>query len=97
MTSGSPQSNFADTFVTNQWYTLNLSWDLAANSVLDGTSAIKVYLLRPTGSFEGSANWTSYDNAILTATAVPEPSTYALVLGGILTLLVLRRRQASQS
>jgi hypothetical protein len=29
--------------------------------------------------------------------AVPEPSTYALVLGGILTLLLIRRRQASQS
>jgi hypothetical protein len=26
--------------------------------------------------------------------AVPEPSTYALVLGGILPLLVLRRRRA---
>ncbi len=28
----------------------------------------------------------------LTATAVPEPSTYAMVLGGIATLLLIRRR-----
>jgi hypothetical protein len=94
VTVPNPQSNFADTFVNNQWNTLRLSWDLAANSVLDNSSAIRVYLLRPTGSFEGSNNWTAYDNASLTATVVPEPSTYALVLGGILTLLVLRRRRA---
>ena len=95
VTGVSPQSNFADTFVNNQWNTLTLSWDLAANNVLDGSSAIKVYLARPTGNdWEGAYNWTAYDNAILTATAVPEPSTYALVLGGILTLLVLRRRRA---
>ena len=94
VTVPNPQSNFADTFVNNQWNTLRLSWDLAANSVLDNSSAIRVYLLRPTGSFEGSNNWTAYDNASLTATVVPEPSTYALVLGGILPLLVLRRRRA---
>ena len=94
VTVPNPQSNFADTFVNNQWNTLRLSWDLAANSVLDNSSAIRVYLLRPIGTFEGSNNWTAYDNASLTATVVPEPSTYALVLGGILTLLVLRRRRA---
>jgi hypothetical protein len=95
VTVPNPQSNFADTFVNNQWNTLRLSWDLAANSVLDNSSAIRVYLLRPTGNdWEGSSNWTAYDNASLTATVVPEPSTYALVLGGILPLLVLRRRRA---
>jgi hypothetical protein len=30
------------------------------------------------------------DNVVLSA--VPEPSTYALVLGGIATLLLIRRR-----
>ena len=68
VTVPNPQSNFADTFVNNQWYTLRLSWDLAANSVLDGTSAIRVYLARPTGTdWAGAFNWTAYDNATLTA------------------------------
>jgi len=93
VTSGSPQSNFADTFVNNKWNTLNLSWDVAANNLMAGSSLV-VYLARPTGVYAGSSNWTAYDNATLTATVVPEPSTYALVLGGILTLLVLRRRRA---
>ena len=88
-----PQSNFADTFTNNQWNTLTLSWDLAANSVLDGTSAIKVYLLRPTGTYEGEFNWTAYDNASLTATVVPEPASLVLLgFGGFLALL--RRRRA---
>ena len=69
--SGSPQSNFIDIFDDNQWYTVKLSWDLAANSILNGSSEITVYLARPTGSFEGSSNWTAYDNATLTATVVP--------------------------
>ena len=93
VTSGSPQSNFADTFVNNEWNTLNLSWDVAANNLMAGSS-LTVYLARPTGVYEDSSNWTAYDNATLTATVVPEPSTYALVLGGILPLLVLRRRRA---
>jgi hypothetical protein len=93
VTSGSPQSNFADTFVNNEWNTLNLSWDVAANNLMAGSS-LTVYLARPTGVYEDSTNWTAYDNASLTATVVPEPSTYALVLGGILPLLVLRRRRA---
>jgi hypothetical protein len=34
----------------------------------------------------------SFDNVQLTYVAVPEPSTYALVVGGIATLLLIRRR-----
>ena len=38
----------------------------------------------------------SYDNVRLNyVAAVPEPSTYALVLGGIATLLLIRRRVQS--
>ena len=33
-----------------------------------------------------------YDPNIIVTTAIPEPSTYALVLGGIATLLLIRRR-----
>jgi hypothetical protein len=36
---------------------------------------------------------TQIDNFVVTA--VPEPSTYALVLGGIATLLLIRRRVQS--
>jgi hypothetical protein len=35
------------------------------------------------------------DNINITAVAVPEPSTYALLLGGIATLLLIRRRVQS--
>jgi|694.fasta_scaffold82238_2 hypothetical protein len=67
VTADSPESNFNDTFSSNQWNVLTLSWDLAANHILDGTSRLKVYLRRPTGTYEGSSNWTAYDNVILTA------------------------------
>ena len=42
-----------------------------------------------------SSDLFSIDNVAVTATAVPEPSTYALVLGGILTLLMIRRQRMS--
>jgi hypothetical protein len=38
-----------------------------------------------------NTGWMSIDNVVVTA--VPEPSTYALVLGGILTLLLIRRQR----
>jgi len=95
VTSGSPQSNFSNTFVNNQWNTLNLSWDLAANNILNGSSEITVYLARPTGSFEGSSNWTAYDNATLTAMVIPEPSCLALAALGFGAVL-LRMRSGSR-
>ena len=44
-----------------------------------------------------SSDLFSIDNVAVTATAVPEPSTYALVLGGILTLLLIRRKRISSN
>jgi hypothetical protein len=37
-----------------------------------------------------NSGYLSIDNVAVTA--VPEPSTYALLFGGILTLLLIRRR-----
>jgi len=49
------------------------------------------------GLKNGSTNQNvSYDNVQLTyVAAIPEPSTYALVLGGLATLLLIRRRVQS--
>jgi hypothetical protein len=44
-----------------------------------------------------SSDLFSIDNVAVTATAVPEPSTYALVLGGILTLLLIRRQRIASN
>jgi hypothetical protein len=40
-----------------------------------------------------SGNAIAVDNVTLTATAVPEPSTYACLLGGIAALLLIRRQR----
>jgi hypothetical protein len=52
-----------------------------------GTYEFKIAANNPAGGLSGG---TAVDNVILSA--VPEPSTYALVLGGIATLLLIRRR-----
>jgi hypothetical protein len=52
-----------------------------------GTYEFKIAANNPAGGYSGG---TAVDNVVLSA--VPEPSTYALVLGGIATLLLIRRR-----
>lgn len=42
------------------------------------------------GSLNNSANWITFDNFTVT-NAVPEPSTYALILGGLVLLVMVRR------
>jgi len=52
-----------------------------------GTYELKIAANNPAGGYSGV---TAVDNVVLSV--VPEPSTYALVLGGIATLLLIRRR-----
>jgi hypothetical protein len=47
------------------------------------------------GKFNTAPDNVWIDNINITAVAVPEPSTYALLLGGIATLLLIRRRVQS--
>jgi hypothetical protein len=52
-----------------------------------GTYEFKIAANNPAGGLSGG---TAVDNVVLSA--VPEPSTYALLLGGIATLFLIRRR-----
>jgi hypothetical protein len=53
-----------------------------------GTYEFKIAANNPASGLSGG---TAVDNVVLSV-VVPEPSTYALVLGGIATLLLIRRR-----
>ena len=55
-----------------------------------GPYEFKIAANNPAGGYSGG---TAVDNVVLSV--VPEPSTYALVLGGIATLLLIRRRVQS--
>jgi hypothetical protein len=72
----------------NYTYASFLLYSLTANAIENVPFDSHVYFLAKNG---GNGQ---YDPNIIVTTVVPEPSTYALVLGGILTLLVIRRRRA---
>jgi hypothetical protein len=70
-------------------YTLTLN---GTESFIGDEIAIVLKGLKNGSTFQN----VSYDNVQLTyVAAIPEPSTYALVLGGIATLLLIRRRVQS--
>jgi hypothetical protein len=83
----------ADYLASGQWYSVSRTVDaayIATNPSLYGQTIGVAFSINPRGS-----SMTYYvDNVQMNAvtTAVPEPSTYALVLGGIATLLLIRRR-----
>jgi hypothetical protein len=58
-----------------------------ANITYDGTYSL---IIKPLEYWGG--NDIAFDNVALMVTAVPEPSTYAMILSGIATLLLIRRR-----
>jgi hypothetical protein len=70
----------------NYTYASFLLYSLTANAITEAPFDSYVYFLAKNG---GNAQ---YDPNIIVTTVVPEPSTYALVLGGIVTLLLIRRR-----
>ncbi|MCE0483752.1 MAG: PEP-CTERM sorting domain-containing protein [Methylacidiphilales bacterium] len=53
--------------------------------------SLTLYAIQPDAAVDG-ANATTYKLATFTFSAVPEPSTYVLMLGGLLALVVLKRR-----
>jgi hypothetical protein len=64
---------------------------------LKGTSSLSTWKdnMLSMENFYVTGNQAIHDNLAVTSVLVPEPSTYALVLGGIATLLLIRRRVQS--
>jgi hypothetical protein len=64
---------------------------------LKGTQSLSQFQtgMRDNYNFGVYSNQGLFDNIAVTSVLVPEPSTYALVLGGIATLLLIRRRVQS--
>jgi hypothetical protein len=87
----------ADYLASGQWWSVSRTVDaayIATNPSLYGQTIGVAFSINP----QSSGGITYYvDNVQMNAvtTAVPEPSTYALVLGGIATLLLIRRRVQS--
>jgi hypothetical protein len=73
----------------NYTYASFLLYSLTANAIQAAPFDSYVFFLAKNGG-QGI-----YDPNIIVTTAIPEPSTYALVLGGIATLLLIRRRVQS--
>jgi len=98
-----PQSWSTQVKSTNNFSAANLN-NMATNTTALGTAAdgstsvqLNFYQLLQGGGAAGSTllgDFKLYDNGTLTFTAIPEPSTYAMILGVFaLGFVMLRRRQ----
>ena len=85
----------ADYLAAGQWYSVSRTVDasyIATNPSLYGETIGVAFSINP----QGSGGLTYYvDNVQMNAVTVPEPSSFAMVLGGIANLLLFRRRRTA--
>ncbi len=91
----------------NSWYN-NITLDLSGISALNSDANFAFRLVNASTGADAvqatggaaidntSGNW-SFDNVKVTGTAIPEPSTYALILGLAITPLAMLRRRFSRA
>jgi hypothetical protein len=95
-----PPGERSQTFASNN-FSFNNSWSQATLKLSAATisQSYSSWIGKELNIVIGwdSSDLFSIDNVAVTATAVPEPSTYALVLGGILTLLLIRRQRIASN
>jgi hypothetical protein len=82
-------SGFIDAY-NQTWFDANSNpWKFTVGSSVND-AVLSIYYSNPTYGTTGTHAYVGVSNVSLEA--VPEPSTYALVVGGIATLLLIRRR-----
>ncbi len=101
-TSFTTLATWSDLDVAGGWGSTTFTFDRADfGSDLDDQSqawfrVFAVTTVNQDGSAENAFDQVAVDNFSVTATAVPEPSTYALILiSGVAILIIARRRQAN--
>jgi hypothetical protein len=98
LANGSPNTAWSSTGSQNAAF--NLSYDLSSTSAILGQSAVYFRLIdldttSANGGTVASGGTDRVDN--FTVAAIPEPSTYALLVGVVTLAVVLRRRKAGRT